>query len=146
MPEELEANVLLVDDEEKFVEVLAQRMQTRGLKVETSMSGEDAVKHAKDQNLDAIVLDLQMPGMSGLEALKKMKQENPDLQIIILTGHGTVQAGIEAMKEGALDFIEKPVDLSVLLEKIKEAKQKRVLVIQKKHEEHVKEIMQTRSW
>jgi len=146
MPEELEANVLLVDDEEKFVEVLAQRMKTRGLKVDTSMSGEDAVKHAKDKDLDAIVLDLQMPGMSGLEALKKIKQENPDLQIIILTGHGTVQAGIEAMKEGAMDFIEKPVDLKVLLEKIKEAKQKRVLVIQKKHEEHVKEIMQTRSW
>jgi DNA-binding NtrC family response regulator len=146
MPEELEAKVLLVDDEEKFVEVLSQRMQTRGLKVETSMSGEDAVKHAKDKDLDAIVLDLQMPGMSGLEALKKIKQENPDLQIIILTGHGTVQAGIEAMKEGAMDFIEKPVDLSVLLEKIKEAKQKRVIVIQKKHEEHVKEIMQTRSW
>ena len=124
MPEELEANVLLVDDEEKFVEVLAQRMKTRGLKVDTSMSGEDAVKHAKDKDLDAIVLDLQMPGMSGLEALKKIKQENPDLQIIILTGHGTVQAGIEAMKEGAMDFIEKPVDLSVLLEKIKEAKLK----------------------
>jgi len=87
-----------------------------------------------------------MPGKSGIEVLKEIKKKNPDLQIIILTGHGTVEAGVEAIKEGAIDFLQKPVDFDKLLEKIAEAKNKRFLVIEKKHEEHLKEILQTKAW
>jgi DNA-binding NtrC family response regulator len=146
MAEEVKANVLVVDDEQKFLDVFSQRLQGRGLKVDTATSGEDAIKHAKAKDFDAIVLDLSMPGMGGIEALKEMKHENPDLQIIILTGHGTLQAGVEAMKVGAMDFLEKPVDMNKLLEKIGEAKNKKVLLVDKKHEDHIKEIMQTKSW
>jgi DNA-binding NtrC family response regulator len=146
MAEEVKANVLLVDDEEKFLEVFSQRLQGRGLKVDKATSGEDAITRSKAKDFDAIVLDLSMPGMGGIEALKAMKNANPDLQIIILTGHGTLQAGIEAMKVGAMDFMEKPVDINKLMEKISEAKNKKVVLVDKKHGEHIKEIMQTKSW
>jgi DNA-binding NtrC family response regulator len=146
MPEELNARVLLVDDEEKFLEVVSQRLKTRGLKVDTATSGEDALRNVKREDFDAIVLDLSMPGMSGLETLEKIRKDKPDVQVIILTGHGTLQAGVQAMKEGALDFIEKPVDINKLLSRIDEARDKRILVVQKKHEEHLKEILETKGW
>lgn len=144
--EELKANVLLVDDEEQFLKVVSQRLEMRGLKVDSATSGDEAVKKAEQKEFDAIVLDLVMPGKSGIEVLKEIKQKNPDLQIIILTGHGTVEAGVEAIKEGAIDFMQKPVDFEKLLEKISEAKNKRFLIIQKQHEEHLKEILQSKPW
>ncbi len=146
MPEELKANVLLVDDEEQFLKVFSQRLEGRGLKIDTSTTGEDAIKRVKGKEFDAIVLDLVMPGISGIETLQRLRSENPDLQIIILTGHGTVEKGIEAMKAGAVDFLEKPADMDKILEKIGEAKRKRILLIEKKHEEHIKEILKSKGW
>ena len=146
MPEELKANVLLVDDEEQFLKVLSQRLEGKGLKVDTSTSGEDALKKVKGKDFDAIILDLVMPGMSGIETLKRIRSENPDLQIILLTGHATVEKGVEAMKTGAVDFLEKPADLNKILEKVAEAKRKRVLLIEKKHEEHIKELLKSKGW
>ena len=146
MPEELEANVLIVDDEEQFLKIFAQRLQERGMKVDTATNGEEAVKLVKSKEFDAIVLDLVMPGMDGIETLKRIKSENPDLQIIMLTGHGTLEKGVEAMKSGAVDFIEKPLFLNKIIGKIAEAKRKRVLIIEKKQKEHIKEILQTKPW
>ena len=146
MPEELKANVLLVDDEEQFLKVLSQRLEGKGLKVDTSTSGEDAIKKVKGKDFDAIILDLVMPGMSGIETLKRIRSENPDLQIILLTGHATVEKGVEAMKTGAVDFLEKPADLNKILEKVAEAKRKRVLLVEKKHEEHIKELLKSKGW
>ena len=146
MPKELEANVLLVDDEEQFLNIFSQRLQSRGLRVETAASGEDALKRVKSKEFDTIVLDLVMPGLSGIETLKRLRSENPDLQIIILTGHGTLEKGIEAMKAGAVDFIEKPVYIDKILEKVAEAKRKRILLIEKKHEDHIKEILRSKGW
>ncbi|OHE54910.1 MAG: two-component system response regulator [Thermodesulfovibrio sp. RBG_19FT_COMBO_42_12] len=146
MPEELKANVLLVDDEEQFLKVLSQRLEGKGLKVDTSTSGEDALKKVKGKDFDAIILDLVMPGMSGIETLKRIRSENPDLQIILLTGHATVEKGVEAMKTGAVDFLEKPADLNKILEKVAEAKRKRVLLVEKKHEEHIKELLKSKGW
>jgi len=146
MSEELKANVLVVDDEEQFLEVFSRRLQGRGMKIDTAASGEDAIKRAKERDFDAIVLDLVMPGLGGLETLKRLKDENPDLQIIILTGHATLEKGIEAIKAGAVDFMEKPVDINKLMEKLGEAKHKRVLLVEKKAEEHVKDILQSKGW
>ena len=146
MPEELKANVLLVDDEEQFLKVLSQRLEGKGLKVDSSTSGEDALKKVKGKDFDAIILDLVMPGMSGIETLKRIRSENPDLQIILLTGHATVEKGVEAMKTGAVDFLEKPADLNKILEKVAEAKRKRVLLVEKKHEEHIKELLKSKGW
>ncbi len=146
MTEKLVANVLLVDDEEQFLEALSQRLKARGLKVDTVTSGEDAVKQVEDRNFDAIVVDLAMPGIDGIETLKRIKEKRPDLEIIMLTGHATVKSGIEAMKLGAEDFLEKPVDLNELLEKIGEAKNKRMLVMEKDRQEELKKIIKSKTW
>lgn len=146
MTEELKANVLLVDDEEQFLSAFSERLKTRGLKIDTAASGQQALSQARGKDIDAIVLDLAMPGMDGLETLKKLKAENPDLQVIILTGHGSLEKGVEAMKEGALDFIEKPVDINKLMTRIGEAKQRKVLLIEKKAEEKVKDLLKSKGW
>ena len=141
-----QANVLLVDDEEQFLDALTQRLETRGLKVKAVTNGEDAVDQVEDHSFDAIIVDLAMPGIDGIETLKRIKEKRPDLEIIMLTGHATVKSGIEAMKLGADDFLEKPVDLNVLLEKIGEAKNKRMLVVEKSRQEEVKKILKSKNW
>jgi DNA-binding NtrC family response regulator len=146
MPEEIKADILLVDDEEQFLKVLSQRLEGRGMKVDTSTSGEEALSRVKGKEFDAIILDLAMPGMGGMETLKRIRSENPDVQIIMLTGHGSVEKGVEAIKEGAVDFLEKPADLSKIMEKVAEAKRKRIILVEKKHEAHVKEILQSKGW
>jgi DNA-binding NtrC family response regulator len=130
-----EANVLLVDDEEQFLDVLSQRLEARGMKVKAVTNGEDAVNHVEDHNYDAIIVDLAMPGIDGIETLKRIKAKRPDLEIIMLTGHATVKS-----------FLEKPVDLNVLLEKIGEAKNKRMLVVEKGRQEEVKKILKSKTW
>jgi DNA-binding NtrC family response regulator len=146
MPEKIEASVMLVDDEEKFLDVLSDRLEARGLRVNTVTSGEDAIDEVEGKNFDAIIVDLAMPGIDGIETLRRIKEKRPDLEIIMLTGHGTVQSGVEAMKLGAEDFLEKPVDINVLLEKISEAKHKRMIVLEKKHEKELKDIIKSKGW
>ena len=141
-----EIKVLLVDDEPHFVKLLAERLAGRGFNVETAGGGSEAIERAQEEPYDAIVLDLLMPEMDGLETLKQLKEINPDLQVILLTGHGTIDQGVEAMKLGAMDFVEKPADFKELLEKIKKAKDKRMLHVTKRHEEWVKEQMKSKSW
>jgi DNA-binding NtrC family response regulator len=146
MEEKLQAKVLLVDDEEEFCNMLSERLENRGLKVNAVLSGEDAVARVEDQNFDAIIVDLAMPGIDGLETLRRIKEKRPDLEILMLTGHGTIKSGIEAMKLGAEDFLEKPVDMKVLLEKISAAKHKRMLIMEKKTQEEVENIIRSKSW
>ena len=146
MTKKIEASVLLVDDEEQFLDALSQRLETRGLKVDTVTSGEEALKQVEDQNFDAIIVDLAMPGIDGIETLKRIKEKRPDLEIIILTGHATVKSGIDAMKLGAEDFLEKPVDLNELLAKIGEAKNKRMLVVEKGRQEEIRKIIKSKTW
>jgi len=139
-------SVLVVDDEEIMRDVLETLLSAEGYRVDLAKTGEDGLEAYGRRAYDVVLLDVSMPGMGGIEALKEMKHQNPDLQIIILTGHGTLQAGVEAMKVGAMDFMEKPVDINKLMAKISEAKNKKVLLVDKKHEDHIKEIMQTKSW
>jgi DNA-binding NtrC family response regulator len=146
MEEELRGKVLVVDDEEQFLKAFSKRLEMRGLKIETATSGEEAISKTKGRDFDAIILDLVMPGIGGMETLKKLKEENPDLQIIILTGHGTIEKGVEAIKAGAMDFVEKPADINKILEKIGEAKHKRVMLIEKRAEEHIEDIMKRKAW
>jgi two-component system OmpR family response regulator len=141
-----EIKVLLVDDEPHFVKLLAERLEGRGVNVETAGGGPEALDKVKDEPYDAIILDLLMPDMDGLETLKQLREINPDLQVILLTGHGTIDKGVEAMKLGAMDFVEKPADFKALMEKIKEAKDKRMLLVEKRHEERIKELMKSKSW
>ncbi|SHO52291.1 response regulator [Desulfopila aestuarii] len=146
MTEELKAKVLLVDDEVDFLETLAERLEARGLKVSTATSGEEAVAAADKEGYDLIVLDLSMPGIDGLETLKRIKTRQPEAEIIILTGQGSIRTGIEAMKLGAEDFLQKPVNISELLEKISEAKDKRMLVLESKSVKEIEKILHTKGW
>jgi len=146
MENEIEAKVLLVDDEQDFLDTLSDRLEMRGLKVSAVTSGEQAITQAKLQDYDAIIVDLSMPGIDGLETLKRIKADNPNAEIIMLTGHASVQSGVEAMKLGAGDFLQKPVELSELMAKIGEAKSKKMLVLQKQSQEEVRKILQSKSW
>lgn len=142
MPEK----VLLVDDEKEFLEALSERMETRGMDVSSATSGEEALRKVEEGSFDAIVLDLQMPGMNGLEVLKVIKARRPEMQIILLTGHATVEKGVEAMKLGAMDFLEKPADLGELTEKIKKAQAKKMILVERGSEEEIKRIIQSKAW
>ncbi len=138
--------VLLVDDEKDFLDALSERMRNRGMNVRATTSAEEALEAVGEESFDAIVLDLKMPGMDGIEALQKIKKNNPELQVILLTGHATVEKGIEAMKLGAMDFIEKPADINALTEKIKKAQTRKMILVEKKTEEKMKKILSSKSW
>lgn len=138
--------ILLVDDEKDFVETLAERMRTRSMEVATSTNAKDALNRPDIESFDAIVLDLQMPEMDGLQVLKTLRAQNPKLQVILLTGHATVEKGVEAMKLGALDLLEKPADIETLTEKIKKASAKKMLLVQEESEEKIKEIIGGKGW
>ncbi len=125
--------VMLVDDEVTFVETMAKRLEKRNIETLIALSGEESLEALKThQDLDVIVLDVKMPGMDGLETLKRIKQELPLIEVIMLTGHATIQSGIEGMKLGAYDFLTKPCDVEELVSKIKDAANKK-----REHEEKI---------
>jgi DNA-binding NtrC family response regulator len=138
--------VLLVDDEKDFLEVMAERMAARGIEVSTASSAAEAIRLAEKESFDAIIVDLMMPEMDGIEALKLLKKEKPESQVILLTGHATLEKGIEAMKLGAVDFLEKPADINQLTNKIKKAHARKMMVVEKQIEEKMKKIMGLKSW
>ena len=146
MDRELQAKVLLVDDEEDFTEILSKRLEAHNLKVKAVNPGEDAVQIVDEQSFDVIILDLAMPGMDGLETLQKIKENHPDAEIIMLTGHATVKSSVEALKIGADDLMEKPVDLVALMNKIDELRKKRVVVLKKRSKEEIKKIITSKGW
>jgi DNA-binding NtrC family response regulator len=138
--------VLLVDDETDFLEVMAERMTARGLEVTTASSAHEALQKIEEETFDAVILDLRMPEVDGLETLKIIKTKQPESQVILLTGQATVQDGIAAMKLGAMDLVEKPADMSVLLEKIHSAQANKMLVVEQQLEEKLKKIIGGRGW
>ncbi len=113
--------VLLLDDERDFIEAMADRMQARGMEVTTTTSPSEALKRARDETYDVIVMDFMMPEIDGLEAVKELKRINPNLQIILLTGYATAEKKIEAKNLGATDLLEKPADIDTLTDKIRKA-------------------------
>jgi len=127
--------IMLVDDEVTFVKTLAKRLEKRNIEAITAFSGEESLEALKThQNLDVVVLDVKMPGMDGLEALKRIKMELPLIEVIMLTGHATIESGIEGMKLGAYDFLMKPCDIEELVGKVEDAANKK-----REHEEKIKD-------
>jgi DNA-binding NtrC family response regulator len=118
----MSAKVLLIDDEKDFLDIMAERMAARGMDVSTTGSAENALEMVTAESYDAVIMDLMMPQMDGLKALKLFKQSRPDLPIILLTANVPEEKCREAIKLGALDVIEKPADLNLLTQKIEEAK------------------------
>lgn len=142
----MEEKVLLIDDEAEFVETLAARMRSRQMTVNTATSAAEALNRDDVGSYDAIVLDLQMPDMDGLAALEKIKKRNPELQVILLTGKATVEKGVQAMKMGAMDLLEKPADIEELTKKIKEAGGRKMLLVKEASENEIKEIIGNKPW
>ena len=138
--------VLLVDDEQEFVEALAERLQVRGLNVVTAANGTVALERAKERTFDAVLLDMAMPGLDGLETLKGLLAINPDLQVILLTGRATLQQGVEAMKLGALDLLEKPADITTLVARIEDAAMRRISLDDERVRQRVSDILRKKGW
>ena len=114
--------VLLVDDERDFLDIMAERIRARGMAVSTATSAEEAAKMVEMGSYDTVIMDFMMPAMDGFTALKLLKDIQPEIQVILLTGDATADKCSEAKKLGALDVIEKPADLNLLIQKIKDAK------------------------
>ena len=131
-------SVLLVDDEASFLDALAKRIAKRNLNVAKALSGQAALDALKAgggaSGFDVVILDVKMPGMDGLETLAEIKRQHPNLEVIMLTGHATVESAIDGMKAGAYDYLMKPCDIELLLSKIERAVGKK-----REHEEKILE-------
>ncbi|MBW2036941.1 MAG: response regulator [Deltaproteobacteria bacterium] len=114
----MKPRILIVDDEQEFVDSLSERLAIRDFDVTTSSSGEDALEKVKKYNFDVIILDVKMPGMSGIETLREIKRIKPLTEVIMFTGHAEVETAIEGMKLGALDYLLKPCKTEDLVSKI----------------------------
>jgi DNA-binding NtrC family response regulator len=114
-------HLLLVDDEERFLNTTSKLLTQKGLMVFTAKNGPDALELLKHQNIHVVLLDLKMPGMDGITTLREIKCHFPLVEVIILTGHGTVESAVKALKSGATDYLSKPVDIDELIAKTEEA-------------------------
>lgn len=142
----IKARVLLVDDEEDFTRTLAARMSLREFDVDVAGDGITALRMAHERVYDAVILDLAMPGIDGIETLKRLLVQNPDLQVMLLTGHATLAKGIEAIKLGAMEFMEKPVNFDMLLEKIAAARDKGSHLREKRQAAVIDDILRSHGW
>ncbi len=111
--------ILLIDDEIEFISTLAERLELRGYSSKTAEDGESGISMVAKESFDVVILDLMMPGLNGLDALRQIKILDAALPVILLTGHGSTKDGMEGMRIGAFDFLMKPLDINDLLEKIK---------------------------
>jgi DNA-binding response OmpR family regulator len=119
--------VLIVDDEPDFVETIVKRLKGKGLDAEGVLNGRDAVARLDEAEFDVCVLDVKMPGMDGLETLSEIKKKNSLMEVIMLTGHGSVESGILGLQLGAYDYIMKPVPFDDLLKRIMQAYERKML-------------------
>jgi DNA-binding response OmpR family regulator len=116
--------ILLVDDEEDFIATLAERLEMRGMQTETANSGEEALRMLNENPPEIVVMDVMMPGMSGLECLRRIRQSQPGLPVILLTGIGSTEEGVQGLELGAVNYLMKPLQIEELIAKIGEALQK----------------------
>ncbi len=114
-------SLLLVDDEQVFLDIMAQRLKRRGFTVTTANDGEAALRHLQAGVIDVVVLDVAMPGMSGIETLQAIKKQQPLIEVIMLTGQATVATAVEAIRQGAFNYLKKPCEIEDLLAQINNA-------------------------
>ena len=117
--------MMLVDDEERFLSTTKKLLSRKGYEVITANSGSEALKELASSNVQVVILDVKMPGLDGIETLKAIKKRHPLVEVIMLTGHGTVESAVDGLKAGATDYLMKPTDVNDLIRKAEEAFEKR---------------------
>jgi DNA-binding NtrC family response regulator len=142
----MKIKVLLVDDEKEFIQTLAERLEVRDFSVQTAFGGDEALSKIKEQDFDVVVLDVLMPGKNGIETLREIKSIKPLVNVIMLTGHATVETAIDGMKAGAYDYLMKPTDTNDIVIKITKA-----YSIKAEHDERIRKaeinkIIEKRGW
>ena len=113
--------VLLVDDEEDFVSALAERLQLRGVDVQIALDGESALSMIETHLPDVVVLDVMMPGLGGADVLQRIQARHPEIPVLLLTGHGSITSDSTGIKQGAFDYLVKPIDINELIAKMEHA-------------------------
>lgn len=119
------SKIMLVDDEKDFVEMLSLRLKENGENIISVYNGRECLDTLEKTPVDVVILDVKMPGMDGIETLKEIKKRHPLVEVIMLTGHGTIQSAVEGMKLGAFDFLLKPADFKELTEKLNRARERK---------------------
>jgi signal transduction histidine kinase len=135
-------DILLVDDEKDFRQILAKRLKRRGINAREADRGEKALQMLAESPVDVVILDVKMPGMDGIECLRRIKQAQGLTEVIMLTGHADIQGGVEGIKSGAFDYLSKPVELEHLVRKIKQAFHKIQRILAEKEAHAFKEQVQ----
>ena len=137
--------VMLVDDEADFIDTMSKRLEKRDVKVLTAYSGKEALDTvSKNRNLEVMILDVKMPEMDGLAVLQEIKRSYPLIEVIMLTGHATIESAIEGMKAGAFDYLMKPCEIEQLMEKVREAAEKKRSQEEKIQKARMEKVMSTR--
>ena len=118
---------LLVDDEEEFLKTLVKRLKKRNVNAQGAGTGEEALMILDRNPVDVVVLDVRMPGMDGIEVLREIKKNFPLIEVVMLTGHASMEVAIEGMEIGAFDYLMKPVDIDDLVYKLQDAYKKKLI-------------------
>lgn len=132
--------LLIVDDEERFLKTLSERLTLRDFEVDAVTNGKDAIARADERTFDLALVDLRMPGMNGEEVLEILKREHPHIEVIILTGHGSIDSAVRCTAAGSYSFLQKPCRTGELLVVLQEAYQKRLQRLYELREEELQEI------
>ena len=134
-------NLLIVDDEEQFLESISKSLELRDFKVTAVDRGEKAVAAVKNSPIDIALVDLKMPGISGEETLRLLKQENKWIEVVILTGHGAIDSAVECTRNGAYSYLQKPCEMDQLLEVLKNAYKNKVMNKRQIEEKKMNELL-----
>lgn len=135
-------NLLIVDDEEQFLESISKSLELRDFNVITVNRGDKAIEMAKEQPIDVALVDLKMPGLSGEETLRRLKQEHRWLEVVILTGHGAIQSAVDCTKIGAFSYLQKPCELATLVEALQAAYKQKVMNRRQIEEQRMEQLLQ----
>jgi DNA-binding NtrC family response regulator len=142
----MDVKVLLVDDEPEFVDTLGERLETRGFHVKKALSGDEALATLREEKVDVVVLDVLMPGKDGIETLREIKHLNPLIEVIMLTGHATIETAIDGMKLGAFEYLQKPTETADLISKVVRAYARKSEQEERIRRAEIDKIIAARGW
>ena len=138
--------LLVIDDEENMRHMLSALLTKSGYDVDLAADGREGLKVLDQDHYDFILCDIKMPNMGGMEFLEAAGERIKETTVIMMSAYGTIETAIEAMKLGAMDLIEKPADLATIVERIKSAKAEKIILVEKKSEARIRDILKRKGW